>query len=248
MAPSRPSLSIAAPIALVSVLALGLSVLLHITRLDDSVRDIDESRLRFTLGELRGDFDTRLALGLPLKGLANAAEALERETHRDPDLLAATVVDTAGIALFSSGRGPAMPPAVLLRQSGREWLLREPGTITLGARLSRRGGAPAGTLVLRYAVARQVGAIDMVARELTLATVCAVVLTTLCVVFGAQALVRRMDGRLAAMKGALGQPRTGAADLPSAEPLVDDVNLMATSALHDLAAARDTLAPVRARL
>ncbi|MDM5180954.1 hypothetical protein PO883_27610 [Massilia sp. DJPM01] len=239
MAPSRLSLFIAAPIVLVSVMALGLGVALQADRLDDTTRAIEESRLRFTLDDLRERFEARMALGLPLKALPDAAAALERELRRDPDIVFISVIDNAAAPVFGAGAGGTDPPALLRQAAARDWLLREPGFVTLGARLSRPGGVPAGTLLLRHATQRQAGAVAMVARELTLATVCAVLLTTFCIVVGVDLLVRRMDGTLARMNAALGLPHSG----DGAAALVDDVNQTAASALHDLAAARDTLAP-----
>ncbi|MFB9245096.1 hypothetical protein IV454_22375 [Massilia antarctica] len=241
MAPSRLSLFIAAPIVLVSALALGLGVALQADRLDDTTRAIEESRLRFTLDDLRERFEARMALGLPLKAMPDAAAALERELRRDPDIVFISVIDNAAAPVFRAGAGAADadPPALRRQAAARDWLLREPGFVTLGARLSRPGGVPAGTLLLRHATQRQAGAVAMVTRELTLATVCAVLLTTVCIVFGVDLLVRRMDGMLARMNAALG--RLPCAD--GAAALVDDVNQTAASALHDLAAARDTLAP-----
>ncbi|MDQ1830287.1 hypothetical protein [Massilia scottii] len=243
MAPSRLSLLIAAPIVLVSALALGLGVVLQASRLDDTTRAIDESRLRFTLDELRTRFEARMALGLPLKALPDAAAVLERELRRDPDIVSISVIDNAAAGVFRAGAADAAPAALLGQAAARDWLLREPGFVTLGARLSQPGGTPAGTLLLRHATHRQAGAIALVARELTLATVCAVLLTTFCFVFGVDLLVRRMDDTLARMNAALGLAPAGDGTAPHAAALVGDVNVAATNALHDLAAARDTLAP-----
>lgn len=243
MAPSRLSLFIAAPIVLVSALALGLGVLLHTSRLDDTTRAIDESRLRFTLGELRAGFEARMALGLPLNNLPDAQATLERELRRDPAIAAISVVDSAGATLFHAGAVQAAAPALLQRQTARDWLLREPEFVTLGARLSQRGGAAAGTVLLRHAMQRQQDAVALVTRELTLAAVCAVILTALCFVFGVDMLVRRMERTLAGMNAALGQGAPPDDATAHAGALVGDVNVMAANALHDLAAARDTLAP-----
>lgn len=246
MTPSRFSLFIAAPVVLIGALALGLGVQLHLTRLDDTTRAIDESRLRFTLGELRTGFEARMALGLPLKGMLDAPALLERERRRDPAIVAISVVDSAGSILFHAGDPQAGAPAMLQQPAARDWLLREAGMVTLGARLSQRG-APAGTLLLRHAMDRQQATVALVARELTLAAVCAAILTALCFILGIDWLVRRMQRTVAGMDAALGREATpdGA---PHAAALVGDVNVMAANALHDLAAARDTLAPLPAAL
>jgi hypothetical protein len=246
MASSRLSLYIAAPVVLVCTLALGLGVQLHLTRLDASTRAIDESRLRFTLGELRARFEARMALGLPLKGMPDAAAALEGELRRDPAIVAISVVDSAGRPLFHAGAAQAGAPALLRAQDARDWLLREAGLVTLGARLTQRDGSPAGSVLLRSQMLRQQGALALVARELALACVCAAILTALCVVAGVDLLLRRMERTLAGMHDALGGAAGG--DIaPQAAALVRDLDAMAANALHDLAAARDTLAPPAAR-
>lgn len=255
MAPSRHSLFIAAPVVLIAALALALGVQLHLTRLDETTRAIDESRLRFTLGELRTGFEARMALGLPLKGMLDAPALLERERRRDAAIVAISVVDSSGAILFHAGARPAGTgtgaAAMPLQPSARDWLLREAGMGTLGARISQRG-APAGTLLLRHAMARQQASVALVARELTLAAVCAAILTALCFVAGVDWLVRRMQRTLAGMDAELGRAAvSGAAASPSSAldaALVGDVNVMAANALHDLAAARDTLAPLPAAL
>ena len=236
---SRPGFTVSAPIVLVAILALALTVFLNVGKLGRTLGEVQESRLRFTMGELRTNLETGLDLGLTVQGLGNAQARLNAVLRQDPDIVSLAIVDTDGAVVYSSGA--AMPPGVagpLARHKTRDWLLREGGALTLGAKLSNNLGVTAGAIVLRYSTSKHEAAIDAIAQRLWLAALGAVLLTGLCFAYGVRKLVRRMDRTLEAMARSLGQAQAAPGSARHAAALVEQVNQTSSAALHAIEAAR----------
>jgi len=96
MAMSRLSMTITAPIVLIPALAIGLTVFLNVGKLDRTLGELEDSRLRFTVNVLRQNLETGLDLGLPVRGLGNAQAAIDFEALQDPDIVAIIVRDDKG--------------------------------------------------------------------------------------------------------------------------------------------------------
>ena len=242
MGNARQGVLVAAPIVLVAVLALALTVFLNVGKLDRTLAEVEESRLRFTLGELRATLETGLDLGLTVQGLGNAQAALEAQLRQDPDIVSMAVTDSAGVLVFSAGAAAPAGPLSLPPPRKRDWLARDAGLLTLGTTLSNNFGATAGALVLRYATAKREAAIGAIARALWLAALAAVLITGLCFSVGIGMLVRRMQRTLDTMAEALDH---STADGPTgpASALAAQVRRTAEQALHDIEAAQAHLAP-----
>lgn len=236
MTRSRPSFNLSAPIVLVAALALALTVFLNVGKLDRTLGEVQQSRLRFTLGELRSNLETGLDLGLTVQGLGNAQAALDEERRLDPDIVSISILGPDGALVFNSGTAPAS-----LRTAGaqRDWVARSGEVV--GTPLKNNLGQHAGALVLRYSSRAQDSAVGLIARELSLAALCALLVTAVCFVQGIRLLLRRMDATLASMEGALGA-RFGAGGDRYAADLVEQVNRKGAAALHDIQAAHDRLA------
>lgn len=238
MTRSRPSFNLSAPIVLVAALALALTVFLNVGKLDRTLGEVQQSRLRFTLGELRSNLETGLDLGLTVQGLGNAQAALDEERRLDPDIVSISILGPDGALVFNSGTAPAS-----LRTAGaqRDWVARSGDLLVVGTTLKNNLGQHAGALVLRYSSRAQDSAVGLIARELSLAALCALLVTAVCFVQGIRLLLRRMDATLASMEGALGA-RFGAGGDRYAADLVEQVNRKGAAALHDIQAAQDRLA------
>ncbi len=239
MAIARLSLKIAAPIILISVLAIGLTVFLNVGKLERTLSTLEESRLRFILNDLRANLETGLDLGLPLQSLGNAQAALEREAGRDPDVVSISVVDARGAVLFHTGRSVA-EVAAAWRQSedGKAlpaWQAQDSQSYVVGATLTNNLGAHVGSVALRYSKARQASFIATVSRQLNLAALAGVLATTLCALFGIDLLVRRIGRTLDGIEQALeaDAARDPALD-PHAHALATQVGATARHAQRDL--------------
>lgn len=220
----RLSFRIVAPVVLVTALAAGLAVYFNLSALERTLADIEQSRLRFTLDELR----TRLAA--PGQGQA----ALDFTARRDPDIASISVTDGAGAVLLHTGAALPAPPARL----HQEPFARDAAFIT--ARTTLADGA--GELVIRYSLRRHGALVASASRRLTLVALAAVLACAACFVFAIEALARRMDATLGALDMALGEPRPGAAGRGQEAALAGQVRLTSKSALYEVSDARQALA------
>ncbi len=247
MAISRLSLKISLPIILVSVLAIGLTVFLNIGKLERTLSDVEESRLRFTLSDLRENLETGLDLGLPVKGLGNAQAAIDFEAKQHPEILSIDVIDNSGAVVFHTGgaapaSGQAWRQAIATR--ARDWQARDSDAMVAGTKMSNNLGVTAGAIVLRYSRANHEQFMAGVTRSLVLTAAGAVAVTTILLLLGINLLLERMGRGLSAMEDAL--EGKGSADTinEEASALVTQVRLSANDAIAQIAAAEQQLAQV----
>lgn len=217
MAMSRLSITITAPIVLISALAIGLTVFLNVGKLDRTLGELEQSRLRFTLNNLRENLETGLDLGLPVKGLGNAQAAIDREARQDPDIVSISVLDDAGAVAFSTGH-PADSEIVKLRTG-----------------MSNNLGVQVGAIELHYSRRAHDGFIAGISRQLTMAALAAGVLSSLIAVLGIRLWVRRIGRTLSSIETTLatGQPPLRKPDRHAAA-LAARVNQSAHGALREL--------------
>jgi hypothetical protein len=185
MAMSRLSVTITAPIVLISALAIGLTVFLNVGKLDRTLGELEDSRLRFTVNVLRQNLETGLDLGLPVRGLGNAQAAIDFETRQDPDIVAIVVKDERGRPAFTTGR-----PA-------------ERNSVTVSTPLSNNLGVTVGAIELHYSRRGHDQFVAGISRQLLLAGLAATALSTLLAVLGTRLWVRRIRRTLGSMEHAL---------------------------------------------
>lgn len=223
MAMSRLSMTITAPIVLISALAIGLTVFLDIGKLDRTLAELEHSRLNFTLNNLRENLETGLDLGLPVKGLGNAQAAIDQEARRDADIVSIQVLDSQGRAVFNAGGGGDL------------------AVTTLRTGLSNNLGVRVGAIELRYARRGHDNFIGAIGRQLMLAALGVGLATSLIAVAGIRLWVRRIQRTLDTIASTL-EPADGAAaaaaaprkpDTGAAE-LARQVNHSTRSALLEL--------------
>lgn len=213
MAMSRLSITITAPIVLVSALAIALTVFLNVGKLDRTLSELEQSRLRFALNTLRENLETGLDLGLPVKSLGNAQAAIEREARQDPDIVAITILDERGAVVFRTTRAAEGQP------------------LTLRAGLSSNLGVAAGTIELSYSRQRHDAVISALSHQLSSAALAAVGLSSLLAILGIQLWQRRIRRTLKAIEQSL----DSADAVPGATPpLVIQVRQSTQEALHTL--------------
>lgn len=177
MAMSRLSVTITAPILLISALAIGLTVFLNVGKLDRTLGELEQSRRQFTLNNLRENLETGLDLGLPVRGLGNAQAAIERETRQDPGIVAIRVLDDRGAVAFYAGRAV---------ETG------EADAFQIRTALSNNLGAQVGAIELRYSRRDHDSFIAAVAGQLRNAALVAALVASVVAVFGIGLWVRRI--------------------------------------------------------
>lgn len=234
----RTRVALVAPFALACALAFGLAAWLYHARLDQILWTIEESRVRYTLADLRLDFEKGLDRGFAIGQLSHAQAAIEAEARLDSEILALTVVDAHGKPVFHTGRAappPPVPPGLadLVRRSGND--------IVASTALSHDYGEPAGALVMRYSGRVHSQVMAAIALRLSLATLAATLLSTLGLVFGLRRLDARKDAVGVQVDRALGAQRIPADTEPTVNELVDKVNQTAATALVEVTAAKHAL-------
>jgi hypothetical protein len=240
---SSLNLRISVPIVLVSALAIGLTVFLNVGKLERTLDEVEQSKLHFTLADLKDNLETGLDLGLLLRGLENAQAAIDFETRADPDILSISVVDTEGLVVFHSGSAAATPMAPLGSFKGAGWNRREPDALVAGLKLSNNFGVTAGAVVLRYSPRSHDRFVQAISSQLGAAALAAMLLSSACFVVGIQMLGRRMTGTLRTMEDALeGKPLDPRSDA-AAQALGAQCGQTTAAARAELQAAHQALAP-----
>lgn len=251
MAISGLGLKITAPIVLISALAIALTAFLNLGKFQKTFTELEQSRLRFVVNDLRANLETGLALGLPLKGLANAQAVIDFEAKKDPAILSITVYDETGAVVFHTGQ-PLKETNVPKTwgwdtQEKRHWQLNEPGALVIGTALSSIIGAQSGGLALRYSRHAYDGVVQSVSGSLVMASFLAVCITALTAIFGINLLVTRTKEKMRHIENALEQTATGEQTgenprhIHPGNRLIDGVILSSQQAMHDLTLSQDAL-------
>ena len=224
MAMSRLSVTITAPIVLISVLAIGLTVFLNVGKLDRTLSELEESRLRFTVNVLRQNLETGLDLGLPVRGLGNAQAAIEFEAQQDPEIVSIVVKDDKGRPAYTTGR-----PA-------------EKNSTTVSLPLSNNLGVTVGAIELHYARRGHDQFIAGISRQLLLAALLATAVSTLLAIIGTRLWVRRIGRTLRSIEHGLDQaaPAVARPDRHAAA-LAAQVTQSASQAMRELEQARSAI-------
>lgn len=221
MAMSRLSVTITAPIVLISALATGLTVFLNVGKLDRTLSELEESRLRFTVNALQENLETGLDLGLPVAGLGNAQEAIEFEAQQDPGIVSIAVRDSAGKVVFVTGRAA------------------EGDAVKIGTTLSNNLGVNVGTVELQYSRRSHRAFIGDISSHLLLAALAATALSTLLAIFGIRLWVRRIGRTLGSIEHALDPSAPAVAKVDrQAVALAEQVKQSSGKALQELDRAR----------
>jgi hypothetical protein len=224
MAMSRLSVTITAPVILISVLAIALTVFLNIGKLDRTLTELEDSRLRFTVSTLRDNLETGLDLGLPINGLGNAQAAIDFAAAQDTGIVAIIVRDAAGVPVYVTGKTPG------------------PRDLRVASPLSNDLGVTAGTVELHYARGAHDAFMSGITGQLQRAAVLATLLTAVLATLGIRLWVRRIDRTLGTIGQAFdpGAPVVPNPDRHAAE-LAQEVNRAAGQVRHDLREARAAL-------
>ncbi len=224
MAMSRLSVTITAPIILISVLAIALTVFLNIGKLDRTLSELEESRLRFTLNALRDNLETGLDLGLPVNGLGNAQAAIDFEASQDHGIVAIIVRDPAGTPVYATGRTP------------------DRRDIRVASPLQNDLGVTAGTLELHYSRGGHDAFMSGITGQLVEAAVVATLVTAALAALGIRLWVRRIRRTLGTIEQAFDPHAPALPETDSqAARLAQEVTQTASQARRDLREAREAL-------
>lgn len=224
MAMSRLSVTVTAPIVLISVLAIGLTVFLNVGKLDRTLSELEDSRLRYTVNALRENLETGLDLGLPLPALGNAQAAIEQQAAQDSGILAIVVRDGGGEAVFHTGAAG------------------DQASTKVSAPLSNNLGVTVGAVELLYARSSHDAFMAGISSRLIWAGLAATFLTTVAAMLAIHLWVRRINRTLATIASNLDpQVPSPAAPDPHAAALAQAACRAAAAARSELDAAAQAL-------
>jgi hypothetical protein len=231
---------------LISALAIGLTAFLNLGKFERTFSELESSRVRFAVSDLRANLETGLSLGLPLKSLANAQAMIEFETQKDPDIISISVYDETGATVFHTGQAlgsETVPESWRLAanaKNDRNWQLTESGSLVVGTALSSIIGSQAGGLALRYSRRAHDGMVDSVANTLKLASIVAVGAAASIAIFGINLLLARTNRKLKRIESFLEREHSEGLEAgdrksdPETSALVDGVIDASRAAIQDL--------------
>jgi hypothetical protein len=237
---ARPGPGLVLPFAAMAALVFGLTSWLYLYKLEHTLTQVEESRLRFTLADLRADFEKGLDRGFTLDRLPNAQAAIDTEARQDPDLEGLAVLDARGARVWRTGSAP--DGAVV----GGPEFVRTPDSTLGWAPLVGNDGARAGALALRYTNRAHAAIVRALAWRLSLAALAATLVTSAGYFLALRRLLRRRDRLFAQATTALGAARMPAATDPALARMIDHANQNAATALVELTAARHAIVATQA--
>lgn len=240
MTHARPGPGLVLPFAAMAALVFGLTAWLYLYKLEHTLAQVEDSRLRFTLADLRADFEKGLDRGFALSQLPNAQAAIDTETRQDRDLEFLAVLDARGAQVWRSGSGNSAGIV-----GGPEFA--RTGTSTSGwVPLTSNDGARAGALVLRYSNRAHTAIVNALTWQLVLAALLATGITSAGYCLALGRLLRRRETLFAQATTALGAARMPPATDPALARMIDNVNHTAATALVELTAARHAVVAAQA--
>ena len=239
--PARLSALTAIPIVVVSALAFWLSIAVTIGHLERELHKIQESHLRFSLDELRARLQSGLDFDVQFAGAGKAQELLDRAVRADARIASIGVTDPAGARVFTSGDASRVPRLSQEEQRMPVFSMRDADSLVMSSALQDDSGAYAGAVAVRYNTSEPLAALALATRELALAACASVVVLAVCCVLGFHALMRHSQRRFDLMASRLGSVRAHAG-FDAGILLVEQASMTSKTALHEVNAARDTLA------
>lgn len=209
------ALRLAVLIALVVLSAVVITAALNFAKFAQVTDRLDESRYAFLAADLRATLEASLDLGLPLEQVENAQDIIDRQRHRDPEILSIEVFDAAGTVLYSSAR--ARPDLMAALNEATFVSVPLNGDLIAATRLVNPFGATVGGVAIRVSAASAAARDQTMLASLGTAVLTAAAIGTAAVAVVAMLLLAGVQRRLqiqrriiASLSGA-DEPRTAAA-------------------------------------
>jgi hypothetical protein len=239
--PARLSALTSIPIVVVSAMALWLSIAVTVGHLERELHKVQESHVRFSLGELRARLQSGLDFDVHFAGAGRAQELLDRAVRVDTRFASISVTDAGGARVFVSGDAKQVPRLSQIEQRMPAFSMREAESLVMSAALHDDSGAHSGAVAVRYNTVEPLAAVSLARRQLALAACAALVVLALCCALGFHALMRHSQRRFDLMASRLGSVRAHGG-LDAGILLVEQASMTSKTALHEVNAARDALA------
>jgi hypothetical protein len=98
------SLKITLPVLAIVTLAIAFNGYLSYAKFQKHLTQVEMSRMRFSVDDIRANLEIGLRLGLPVKAIANAQEIITFAARKDSSIISVGVFDHTGEPLFTTGR------------------------------------------------------------------------------------------------------------------------------------------------
>ncbi len=197
------SLQITLPVLVIVTLAIAFNGYLSYAKFEKHLVQVEMSRMKYVVDDIKGNLETGLRLGLPVKAITNAQEVITFALRKDSAILSMEVLDYAGQGIFKVGQGGGLQAApanwrstVITKQKYLEKLT--PHSFLLIAPLLGITEDFSGALVVHYARDAHDATMRDIFRALAPINAIAILLSILIGVVGIHFLVkgalRRIDG------------------------------------------------------
>ena len=180
--------------AAVALFGVGMCGFLGYSKFKSALETATRSRMTVPAASVRSGVEAALALGVPLAGASATPALLARERAADAEIVAISVLDAHGQALFStapahpgSGTGTSLRPVALPEDEGE---VRMPLRNSFDLQL--------GEVVVRYATASSRDALARMRARLAVIVAAGWALTTLLAAAGLAMVARRAQPARAA--------------------------------------------------
>ncbi len=98
------SLKITLPVLSIAIFAIAFNGYLNYAKFEKHLIQVELSRMRFSVDDIRANLEIGLRLGLQIKAVANAQEIITFAAKKDSSIISIDVLSHEGDPLFSTGR------------------------------------------------------------------------------------------------------------------------------------------------
>lgn len=171
-------------------------------------RDL-EGHLRYMLGNIAAEVETRLAFGLSLRSLRDIQTWLERTKALDPNIVSVEIHDRTMITRFSTDRGTVGTPlpddwqATIERSGDGTWSLGAEDTLFVGVPILNPFGQRTGGVVMTFSTVETDATLDSTMLRLVAASLALLISFWLLGAFLAVVLLRGPRRRMEAARRSL---------------------------------------------
>jgi hypothetical protein len=97
------SLRIVLPVVAIASSAVAFNGYLSYAKFEKHLSQLELSRMRFSVDDIKNNLETGLRLGLPIRALSNAQEIVTSSAQKERDVLSIEVIDHEGKPAFRGG-------------------------------------------------------------------------------------------------------------------------------------------------
>lgn len=208
MKPIGLSLHITLPVIAIATFAIAFNGYLNYAKFQKHLIQVEMSRMKFSVDDIRANLENGLRLGLPVKAIANAQEVITFASRKDSSILSIDVLDHTGTPIFKAGQGAGLGSApknwrasVIKKQKTLEILA--PDSFLLVAPLLGITEDFSGALAVRYSRDLHDETMREVFKALVPVNSAAIILSILIGAFGVHLLVSKAVRKIGVIEHSL---------------------------------------------